>query len=165
MRRHRQSAAPKDSVAYMSEPLMTGAELKAAREYLGLSASWLAEFAVCDERRVQRMELDQELVAESVVNAVEKVFDETDEMVTRLTDKYGLLTKNNPGKTITMPVYRSDAEYLKAHKHGRFQARWHRMVAQRVALVVPGLVLAYEKPYRVNQRPWERDKRRQKVSP
>lgn len=136
-------------------PVMTGAELKALREYLGLSWSWLAEYLQCDERRLQRMELDQELVPNAIAGAVEDLYDETSDFVDRMVDKYRQKVEAH-GDGVEFPTYRTDGEYQRANKHGRFQARWHRMVAQRVADAVPGVVLVYQEPGRVNRRPWDR---------
>jgi hypothetical protein len=145
-------------------PVMTGAELKALREYLGLSWSWLAEYLQCDERRLQRMEVDQELVPNAIAGAVEDLYDETDDFVRRMVDKYREKVKAH-GDGVEFPTYRSDGEYLRANKHGRFQARWHRMVAQRVADAVPGVVLVYQTRHRVNRRPWEGDGGGQRSQP
>jgi ribosome-binding protein aMBF1 (putative translation factor) len=137
-------------------PVMTGAELKSAREYLGLSWSWLAEYLACDQRRLQRMELDQELVPSAIAGAVDDLYEETADQVRRLTEKYR--DKVNKGEQVTLTTYRTDTEYQRALKHARFQARWHRMVAQRVADALPGLVLVYGEQHRVNRRPWERQR-------
>lgn len=137
-------------------PPMTGAELKCTREYLGLSTSWLAEFLSCDERRLQRMELDQEEINNSIASAVDDLYEETADTVRRLTDKYSAQLKHKEDGNVEFPVYRSDSEYNRAHKHARFPVRWHRQVAARVAEAVPGLMLSYAEPYRVNKPPWKR---------
>jgi len=136
---------------------MTGAELKCTREYLGLSTSWLAEHLACDERRLQRMELDQEEVNTAIAGAVDDLYEETADTVRRLTDKYRELMEHHP-EGVKFPVYRSDGEYYRALKHARFPVRWHRQVAARVVDKLPGLVLSYAEPYRVNKPPWKRDR-------
>jgi len=135
--------------------LMTAAELKCTREYLGLSTSWLAEHVACDERRLQRMELGQEETPEPVALAVATLYSETLDVVDRLTQKYKTQL-NLSDDEVTMPVYRSDMEYARAVKHPRFPVRWHRQVAARVADRLPALQLDYSEPYRVNQPPWKR---------
>ena len=139
-------------------PVMTGAELKAAREYLGLSWSWTAEYLQCDERRLQRMEVDQEVVPAAIAGAIDDLYEETADYVRRMIDKYRSQVEAR-GDGVTFATYRSDTEYQKANKHGRFQARWHRMAAQRIVDAVPGVILVYEEPHRVNRRPWLGDKR------
>jgi hypothetical protein len=141
---------------------MTGAELKCTREYLGLSTSWLAEHLVCDERRLQRMELDQEEINTAIAGAVDDLYEETADAVRRLVDKYRALMEHRGDEEVRLPVYRSDAEYNRSFKHARFPVRWHRQVAARVAEALPGLVLAYEYPYRVNTPPWKRADKRER---
>jgi hypothetical protein len=144
---------------------MTGAELKAAREYLGLSLGWMTEYLGMgagdankppNTRRLERMEVGQENVPNAIAGAVEDLLDETDDTVRRMATKYREKVKAH-GDGVELPTYRSDKEYLRANKHGRFQARWHRMMAQRVAEAVPGVVLVYPEGFRVNPRPWDRD--------
>jgi hypothetical protein len=138
-------------------PPMTGAELKCTREYLGLSTSWLAEHLACDERRLQRMELDQEEINNAIASAVDDLYEETADTVRRLTDKYRAMREHRGVDAVEFPVYRNDSEYYRAHKHARFPVRWHRQVAARVADRLPGLVLSYSEPYRVNKPPWKRE--------
>jgi hypothetical protein len=132
---------------------MSAADLKAMREFLGLTAGWLAEYVGMSERRVQRFEVGkEELIPKELSEPLDALYDDTAETVARWISKYGELLKTRD--TVEIPVYRDDGEYRRAHKHSVYPARWHRMVAQRVVDALPGCVLVYKEPIKVNRPPW-----------
>lgn len=123
------------------------------REFLGLTTEWLADYAGVNERRLARMEVGrEEVIPDPVLDAIEELYEDTEAVVERYIQKYALLMQSR--EFIEFPVYRTDAEYHAAHKTARHPARWHRAVARRVADAVPGVVLAYKVPGRVDKRPW-----------
>jgi hypothetical protein len=132
---------------------MSGPELKSMREYLGLTTTWLAAFVSIGERRIQRMEVGQEeIIPDEIAGPLDDIYEETNEMVDRLVGKYKRLLETRD--TVEFPVYRDDGEYRRANPAARYPARWHRMVARRLADAAPGVVLVYKEPYRVDRRPW-----------
>jgi hypothetical protein len=144
-------------------PAITGAEFRAMREYLGLSLAWMARHVMCDQRRLLRMEMDQEDIPSKFASQIDDLYEETAEITRQLTAKYKLMVDGRSAGDTILPVYRSDDEYRADRKrkidHGaRFTAQWHRMVAQRVADVVPGVVLAYREPAVRKPKPWEKDR-------
>jgi signal recognition particle subunit SEC65 len=147
-------------------PGMTGAELKSAREFLGLSTQRLSEILnLRSDRRIMRMEKDQERVAKEVMDAVDEIYEETSALVRRLIDEYQPRVASGKDEVV-LHVYRSDQEYRHSVKKPGYSAAWHRMVAARVADAVPGLVLDYrEPPEVVNPRPWERDQQKPRKQP
>lgn len=133
----------------MSEslPAMTGAEMQATREYLGLTLAWLAEKFSLNERRLHRMEADRDRIPDFLV----KYFDEsaayTDQLVSDLIAEYRRRVKGADG-TVFFKVFRKDDAYDEASNdvpgvNHNFPAKWHRIVGARVAEGAPGLILSY----------------------
>lgn len=120
-------------------PAMTGAELQVMREFLGLSTSWLAQHMAMNERRMMRMEADQESVPDALMSVVDAIADETKAEVHDMIAQYRRKVKASAeGDIVTIRTYRTDKEY-----NGKYPSRWHRMVCARVADGVPGLILVY----------------------
>ena len=122
-------------------PAMTGAEMKTAREFLGLTTSWLSNEMTMNERRMQRMEADQESIPDALVSKLDEISAETKDEVTRLIAVYRRKVKASD-ETVKLVTYRTDEKYSAAG--GTYPSRWHRMICARVAEAVPGLVLVYE---------------------
>lgn len=136
-------------------PVITPAELKCMREYLGLSTSWMSEHLSCDERRLQRMEVGKQELPLAFMDAIDALYVETQDSVERLVTKYAAQLERRDGPVV-MKVYRTDDEYGEAVKHARFPVRWHRQVAARVAERLPSLVLDYATPIDRDIPPWKR---------
>jgi hypothetical protein len=144
-------------------PSMTGAELRCSREFLGLTQGWMARYLMCDSRRLLRMENEQEDIPEKFVEAVDALYEETNTCVRALISKYRAMTEGRNAGEAEFVIYRHDDTYQRDRKRkvdyrGKFTAQWHRMVAQRVADAVPGVVLVYKEPVIRKPKPWERDK-------
>jgi hypothetical protein len=123
-------------------PAMTGAELQCSREYLGLSTSWLAQHMVMNERRMLRMEAEQESIPQALVTRLDDLYEETNTLVQRLTAEYRRKVKASDGNNVTALTYRTDRDYEEAG--GTYPSRWHRMVMARVVSGAPGLILVYQ---------------------
>jgi hypothetical protein len=156
-------------------PVMTGAELKAMREYLGLSPLWLAGYLARGDdlgkkwrenmaRRIQRMELDQEKIPEELADDMDEIYEQTEKLVATLVANYRPDVEQGTAAPM-LATYRSDEEYWRDRDATEFPARWHRMVAQRVADALPGLALVYQAHYRVNRRPWEEARAKRRRQP
>lgn len=122
-------------------PAMTGAEMQATREFLGLSRSWLSEEMTMGERRMMRMEADKESIPDALVSKLDEIDAETKQEVTRLIAIYRREVKSGR-EIVTLRTYRKDEEY--SHAGGKYPAKWHRMMCARVVEAVPRLVLVYE---------------------
>ena len=145
-------------------PAITGAEFRSMREYLGLSQGWMARYLMCDGRRLSRMENGGEDIPNRFAGRLDDVYEETAQVVSVLVAKYQDLLKTRSSGEATLSVYRTDEEYRSDPKRkldngGKFSASWHRMVAQRVADAVPGVVLVYKEAILRKPRPWENGKR------
>lgn len=125
-------------------PAMTGAELQATREFLGLSRGWLANKLQINERRIMRMDADQEPIPMAVVSLLDEVAVDTKTLVNDLTAKYRRLVKSS-GDTagVFLRTYRTDEIYAAHDPDSVYPSRWHRMVAARVCEAVPGLIMSY----------------------
>jgi hypothetical protein len=154
---------------YVKLPDMTAAELRCSREYLGLTQGWMARYLMCDNRRLLRMEMGQEDIPERFVTKVDGLYESTAEVVKDLVSKYRAMVDGRSEGEAELAIYRSDDSYRADRKRkvdygGKFTAQWHRMVAQRVADAVPGVVLVYKDPMPRKPKPWERGPRKEAVS-
>lgn len=122
-------------------PAMTGAELRATREYLGLSTKWIADHLVIGERRIQRMESGKESIPQVIVDLIERIHAHTAELCEQLSATYRRKVKASGGASVLLPTYRVDRASEVAGLE--YPSRWHRHVAARVASSCPGAVLTY----------------------
>jgi hypothetical protein len=142
-------------------PVMTGAEMKSAREFLGLSLAWMSRYLMCDQRRLLRMEMDKEPIPNRLAGKLDDLYEATGQIVADLISKYQALTEERASGEALFQVYRNDDEYQRDSKrkvdhHNHYNALWYRMVAQRVADAVPGVVLvSREAPVRHKPPKWE----------
>jgi hypothetical protein len=142
-------------------PPMTGAEMKASREFMGLSLAWMSRYLMCDQRRLLRMEMGKEPIPNRLAGKFDDLYEATGQVVADLIHKYSALIEERASGEATLPVYRNDDEYQRDGKRkvdptGQYGALWYRMVAQRVADAVPGVVLVYREPTGRHKPPkWE----------
>lgn len=122
-------------------PEMTPAELKAMREYLGLSTAWIAEHLVIGERRLQRMESGQEQIPAVVVELIDAIQAETADLVKRMSATYRRQVKASAGDPVLLPTFRTD-QYSQAAGL-TYPSRWHRHLAARIADSCPGAIPTY----------------------
>ncbi len=117
---------------------MTGAEWLTAREGLGLSGDWLAQWVKVDPRSPRRWEADEYRVPDT---ATEMMF-ALEDSATEVTDELvaALRALDHPG----LLLYRADATYEQFGLPGTaYPARWHRQIAFRARERVPGLRIAF----------------------
>ena len=122
-------------------PAMTGAELQATKEFLGLTTGWLAHRLVIDDRRIRRMEASRENIPTVIIGFLDDLYEDTKNQVDVWSSEYRRKVKAAEG-TVTLKTYRTDETYKAAG--GQYPAKWHRMCAARVAAAVPGLILTHE---------------------
>lgn len=113
-----------------SQP-MSEAEFRMVREYLGLTAEWLAGHFGVNLRTVRRWEHGQTPVPEGIREGMELLEAEAAEQVGRLVDEL----RDASDLVLTIP-----------RAAGRYQQGWWRMVAARVAQEVEGLYVRYDGP-------------------
>ena len=117
--------------------LMSGAELRCLREWLGLTTRWLAGHLDVAERSVHRWESDVQPVPAGVASEVLRLSEVTYDVLNGIVDR--LLDLPDPG----VVTYRSDADYRAHHPEQDWPASWHRALCARLADEVPGLRIAY----------------------
>lgn len=116
---------------------MTDAEFKVVREFLGLTGDWLAQHLGVSARTVRHWEQGKYPIPDGVRLELERLEAETGHFIGVCIQ--ALMDVPDPGTY----VYRTDAEYHAANPGVKWPASWHRAVVARVALEVPGLVIAY----------------------
>lgn len=129
-------------------PAMTGAELQAVREYLGLSTRWMADFLGVGERKIMRWEDGELQIPDSVTGLVDDLYQEADTLVRWLTAEYRWRVKRQDGCGVVLTTYRTDNEFAaalrrKGYEMAPYPSRWHRMLCARVMDRVPGVMLDY----------------------
>lgn len=107
------------------EPL-TGAELRAARELLGITSDHLAKVLRVNPRTVRSWEQGRDAIPGRIRPELADIKESADEAVRNLVDALA-------ADADTLITYRNDEEYKAAHPDGGWSAAWHRQVAQRAA--------------------------------
>jgi len=132
-------------------PAMTGAEMQTTREFLGLTRGWLAAELQMQERRMMRMEADQERIPDALVSKLDEVLADTKDVVTNMIAQYRRATKRTPGEDVFLRTYKTDESFEESPDYrlgvaGRagYPAKWHRMCCARVCEAVSGLVITYQ---------------------
>lgn len=116
---------------------MTAAELKIARESLGLSGGWLATRLGTNPRTVREWEQGRRPVPDWVRLEIESLEQFTAELVGDVVEK--LMGVDEP----EIVTYRNDDEYRAICQGVMFPASWHRAACARVAQEVPALTIVY----------------------
>lgn len=128
---------------------MTGAELQASREYLGLSTKWLADYLDVGERKIMRWEDEDLPIPDAITGLVDDLYQEAETVVRWLVAEYRWKVRCNDGEGVVLTTYRTDNEFAAAMNgqrspiHQPYPSRWHRMLCARVVDRVPGVVLQY----------------------
>lgn len=128
-----------DDVAELPE--MTAAELKAQREYLGLSTQWIAETLVIGQRRIERMEAGREDIPHVIVSLIDEAQAEAKMLVQQYTAVCRRKVKAAAGASVLLPTYRTDKS--SAAEGLKYPSRWYRHIAARVADACPGAILDF----------------------
>lgn len=117
---------------------MHAAQIRATREYLGLSLAEFAAILEVDERSVRRWEIGEQPIHGHNAEGIRKLVTITANSVRR--HVIYLRSRVDP----VLITYRSNEDLWTDHPDFRpLPARWHRMLAARVAEHVPGLVITY----------------------
>lgn len=124
-------------------PAMTGAEMQTAREFLGLTRGWLATDLQMGERRMMRMEADQERIPDALVTRLDEIAAATKDIVSDMIAHYRRASKRNPDENIFIRTYRTDDDYAASSEYLGYPAKWHRMCCARVCEAVQGLGVTY----------------------
>lgn len=109
------------------EDPLTAAELRTAREYLGLTGDHMAKLLGVNPRTLRSWEQGRDPVPGRIRPEVAELKEETRKAVAEM------VSSVESGEEVTLVTYRSDDEYLAANKGGRWSASWHRQVCNRVA--------------------------------
>jgi hypothetical protein len=107
---------------------MSDAELRMVREFLGITAEWLADHLGVALRTVRRWEHGTSPVPDGVRVQVEALEEVAARQVGELVDRLAAAAD------VVLTIPREDGEW---------PAGWWRMVAARVAVEVPGLEVHY----------------------
>jgi hypothetical protein len=134
-------------------PAMTGAELQAIRELLGLSTRWLATYLDIGtdkngERKIMRWEDGIISIPDAISGLIEDLYQESVTLVDWLVAEFSWRLQQAGGDGVVLSTYRTDKDFSHALKRSGFKgqpypSRWHRMLCARVMDRVPGLVLDY----------------------
>lgn len=103
---------------------MNPAEFRCTREFLGLSAAWLADHLGVSLRSVARWESGSHPIPEAVAGDVWELVEVTSEFVAEMCATV---------PDADMVTYRTDNDFTPEDDLPDFPASWHRMVAARVA--------------------------------
>jgi transcriptional regulator with XRE-family HTH domain len=118
---------------------MNAAQIRSIREYLGLSHAELGAVLEIDARSVRRWETGEQPIRDHNADGIRKIVDITAKFARR----HVIYLRTHPQPTLI--TYRSDEDLWDAHPtFAPLPARWHRMLAARVAELVPNLVVTYE---------------------
>ncbi|MEP7763922.1 helix-turn-helix domain-containing protein [Sanguibacter sp. 25GB23B1] len=136
-----------------TESLVTGAELRVRREYLGLSGGWLAEHLGVQSRTLRRWEAGMSPIPDGVGEALEELESWTAKVVIATIAAASVAegVDGEPDRLIL--TYPNDEEYH-AHVPGETRpASWHRAVSARVRQAIPGLRIDFWRTSRAHLRP------------
>jgi hypothetical protein len=116
---------------------MLDAELRCAREWLGLSDEWLAAHHGVELHTLRQWEAGTSPIPDSVRLTIKQL----EELTAGSVDTLISMFVDRPHPKVS--VYRSDAEYHTAAPGAVMPASWHRMVVMRTANELPGLSIVY----------------------
>lgn len=121
-----------------ADEIMTSAELRVVREWLGFTGEALALLLGVQDRTVRRWEAGTTPIPDGARLDVEQLEHEADDLVGAIgADLLDVVE-------VAVFTYRTDAEYWTHHPERRpYPASWHRAVIARVAQDVPGLSIEY----------------------
>jgi transcriptional regulator with XRE-family HTH domain len=108
------------------EDPITPAELRIAREELGLTGDHLARLLRVNPRTLRSWEQGRDPIPGRIRPEIAELREETAAAVAKLVESVD-------DEDTTIVTYRSDEEYAAAHRGGRWSASWHRQVAARAA--------------------------------
>jgi transcriptional regulator with XRE-family HTH domain len=110
-----------------NEDPLTSAELRIAREHLGLTGDHLAKMLGVNPRTLRSWEQGRDPIPGRIRLEIAELKAATEKAVA---DRVASIEGQDQPVLIT---YRSDDEYLAAHRGGRWSASWHRQVCAQAA--------------------------------
>lgn len=116
-----------------ADEVMTPAEFRMVREFLGLTMDWVADQLGVAERTVRNWEAGKFTIPDGVRLQMEQWESDTATAVGQYVEE--LMDVPEPG----VHLAREDEDVP-----GEWPARWHRHVIARVAIEVPGLAITYK---------------------
>ena len=116
---------------------MTSAQFKVAREFLGFTGDWLADWFSVNPRTVRGWEQGRSPVPTDVCKVMGDFLGEAADIVGDEVEE--LLEVPGP----VYVTFRDDDEYHNAYPKVPYPASWHRALAGRIAQAVPGLRVMY----------------------
>lgn len=126
-----------DPLGMPEDALMSPAEFRVTREFLGLSGPWLAAHLGVTARTGRHWEQGKYPIPDGARLEIERIEAETGKFVRFCADQIKDVPEPN------MVTYRSDEEFHAAYPDLAYPASWHRAVVARVAQEVSGLVIRY----------------------
>jgi len=123
---------------FPADEIMTPAELRVVREWLGLTGEALGALIGVQDRTVRRWEAGQDRVPEGARLDIERLEDMAAAAVGAVVDQLA------DAREVRMLTYRTNDDFW-AHRPelAPHPASWHRAIAARVAQEVPGLAIDY----------------------
>lgn len=117
---------------------MTDAELRVAREHLGLTGEAVSKLLDVQDRTVRRWEAGTSPIPDGVTDAMEQWEQVTTEHVAALVNATAGM------RTPTVKTYRNDTDFWADQPEMQpFPASWHRAVTTRVAQQIPTLRITF----------------------
>ncbi|WP_293782638.1 DNA-binding transcriptional regulator [uncultured Aeromicrobium sp.] len=117
----------------MDDDPMTSAELRIARERMGLSAEWLAEYLGVALRTVRRWEHGHSPISDGVAREVIELVDEFDEFVDGIVQTLEADPSRDDAGREWLVTYGSDELYRREQPDAERPAGWHRAAMGEVA--------------------------------
>ena len=121
-----------------SEDVMTSAELRVVREYLGLSVGSLANLLVLDEEAVSKWEAGREAIPDEVAQEIEQLEAHYADCVSKAIERL------NDARDVRVFTFSSDADFWRFHPDMTgISASSDRMLVARAKSEVFGLAIEY----------------------
>ena len=117
--------------------LMTDAEFRCVREWLGVTGEWLAVHLGVEGRTIRRWEAGTSPIPEGVREEIERLEQVTAEAVAQV------VAQIRDASDVAVKVYRTDADYRAARPEVAMPASWHRRVVMYACQEVPGVAITY----------------------
>lgn len=126
---------------------LTGAAFRVTREYLGLTAVWVAERMRVQERTVLRWESEESPISERVRLKLDVIAADTAAEVSRVSAAAHIAeiaVLGTPDEAAPLLVtYRTDDDYRRHQPQSTWPASWHRAVVARAAEQLTGATITY----------------------
>jgi hypothetical protein len=122
---------------------MTAAEFAIARESLGVSEQWLADYLATSLRTVQRWGKGQSRLSDSASDQVVDLLDQTDDFIEAVVSQLRADPIPDEHGEQWVTTYPTDTAYRQHHPDTEWPASWHRAAMGRVVERVDGVRVRY----------------------